>query len=237
MKNWNNVDRDNWIVGTNTVAKAVLPINQMGDANGADAVLHQLRTDFVEYSSLSQKEITVESAIREFQLWLVQHHVKQHMAETEYLSVSIERNFGAEKVTFSIGAQFEITSGGARSASYDKLTDIVMQEFYRYARDRAPKYQGDGAGGQPRSSGNTITIPAESLVVDMKDGKKYYKVKAGQWQEHGVNYWPEDIKRGGVDPASIPLSGYPLTDYDVEILMDGDKPKKVIRLIRHGRGQ
>lgn len=76
-----------------------------------------------------------------------------------------------------------------------------------------------------------MVFPASEICVTMKDGKRYFKVKGGEYSEHGINFWPEHMKANGIVPGLIPDSGHtckPGTTMVVE-MVEG-KPKRVLRL-------
>jgi hypothetical protein len=233
VKNWNSADREQWSKGIKAIASAMLPDMPDPDSEQGEDMLLDLETLFMGGSSINEKVLSVEEGLRQFQLFLLHNYVRPGMASTEYLEVAITRTLGADTVTYKLGCQFDINSGAGRTACYDRLVDAINIELDRYARDRAGGVKSASSGaGTSNGNRNVITIPAIRLNVDVKQGKKYFKVTAGEWQEFGVNFWPEDIKRAGVDPDSIPLEGWDLSKFDAEILMNGEKPKKVIRLIR-----
>jgi hypothetical protein len=86
--------------------------------------------------------------------------------------------------------------------------------------------------GTVTSTANPVmVVPASEICVTMKDGKRYFKVKGGEYSEHGINFWPEHMKANGIDPKLIPDSGHtckPGTTMVVE-MVEG-KPKRVLRL-------
>lgn len=80
-------------------------------------------------------------------------------------------------------------------------------------------------------SSQTRIIAVTCISVTMKDGKKYYKVKGGEYSEHGINFWPEHMKACGIDPRAIPDDGYKFkeaTNATVEFV--NGKPKRVLKL-------
>lgn len=212
----------------------MLPDFPQTDGQNIDDEVLKLLTTFRASTNVDEMELSMDEAIKQFQEWLLSNYVRPGMAETEYLQVSIERTVGNEKVTLSLGAHFAIGSGAGRSVSYDRLTDAINIEFDRYIRDRLPKQNQVANIGQGNGATNVITVDCERLDVEVKSGKRYFKVKCGQWTQHGVNYWPETIKAAGVNPSQIPLEGYELVGYKADIEMIGDKPKRVLKLYKNG---
>jgi hypothetical protein len=85
----------------------------------------------------------------------------------------------------------------------------------------------------PQSSGNTITLKAEKIVVSMKDGKRMYNVIAGEWREFGVPFYPEHMMDCGINPKNVPDEGYVFKEGTKAIIeMKGDKPRRVIKLVK-----
>jgi hypothetical protein len=75
------------------------------------------------------------------------------------------------------------------------------------------------------------TIIVERLDVDVKAGKKFFVVKGGKYQKHGIRIWPETLKHAGIDPEAIPLAGVvPKKRWEAVFTMKGDRPDSVVKL-------
>lgn len=78
--------------------------------------------------------------------------------------------------------------------------------------------------------GDEMEIEAESLHVTDDGEKKMFKVKGGAFKKWGVIIWPEVLEGDfGIDADAISPGHHPFK-YRVRILMDGDKPRKVVGL-------
>lgn len=78
--------------------------------------------------------------------------------------------------------------------------------------------------------GDTLEIDAESLQVADDGERKTFRVKGGAYKKWGVFIWPEVLERDfGINSESIRPGLHPFK-YRVRVLMDGDKPRKVVGL-------
>lgn len=68
------------------------------------------------------------------------------------------------------------------------------------------------------------------IGVDMKDGKKSFKVYGGRWQKFGVAIYPEVLKAAFPDREGIPPEGLPLNGRKCHAIMKDGKPVKIIRI-------
>lgn len=234
MKNFNNNEIENFKRSIKVIARAMLPDFPQTDGQGVDEEILKLLTTFRASTNVDEMELSMDEAVKQFQEWLLSNYVRPGMSETEFLSISIERSVGNEKVTLSLGSHFAIGSGAGRSVSYDRLIDAINIEFDRYIRDRLPSQQAQPGVGQTSGSRSEVWVDVERLDVEVKSGKRYFKVKGGQWQQHGVNYWPETMKAHGRVPANIPLEGIALPGYKMLVEMDGNNPKRVLQLVKNG---
>ena len=74
---------------------------------------------------------------------------------------------------------------------------------------------------------------AERLSVKMEDGKYFYKVMGGQFNQWGISVWPEVLEACRInvtDPASPPSINGWTAEY-TEIQKDGKTRRKVTRLL------
>lgn len=234
MKNWSSQEVSEYISGQRTILKAMIADFPKVEGDEQENARIDYDVLFRDAHPLANETISVPEALRRFQMWLLDNYVRPGMAVQEYLSVSIERQYGREKVTFTLGAHFDINSGAGRTANYDRLVDAINIEHMRYARDRAQNGTSDQNPASDSSAHpGEIRVQADRLVVEVKDGKRMYKVKAGQFTRFGVPFYNEHIKASGVNPEEIPDSGYDLKNYDAVIQMNGEKPVRVVRLIKH----
>lgn len=82
---------------------------------------------------------------------------------------------------------------------------------------------------QPKPTGNTFM--AEHLAVNIANGKKYFKVKGGQWSKYGVTVWDEVLVKAGIPTGKLEAQEYNLKDYKATYVLKADgKPDKVILL-------
>jgi hypothetical protein len=80
--------------------------------------------------------------------------------------------------------------------------------------------------------GEFLELDMESLDVTDNGQRKTFKVKGGAYRKWGVFIWPEVLEREfGIDAEAIKPGLHPFK-FRVRILMDGDKPKKVVGIVQ-----
>lgn len=84
----------------------------------------------------------------------------------------------------------------------------------------------------PARTPDTIILPATKLSVKMDGLKRLLRVHAGQFQKHGVPLYDEVLKEMGRDTNNIPLVGFDLTGWEAHIQMNGERPVKVLKLVK-----
>jgi hypothetical protein len=96
-----------------------------------------------------------------------------------------------------------------------------------------PQYQPVDDGGHDLPPVNSFT--AEKMIVDMHDGKFFFKVMGGKFTKYGINVWDEVLKAAGIrfdpsNPSAVPnIAGW-RADYTEEF-KDGNTRRKVTRLL------
>jgi hypothetical protein len=96
-----------------------------------------------------------------------------------------------------------------------------------------PQYQPIDDRGNEQPPVNSFT--AEKMIVDMHDGKFFFKVMGGKFTKFGINVWDEVLKAAGIrfdatNPSAVPnIAGW-RADY-IEEFTDGKTRRKVTRLL------
>jgi len=153
----------------------------------------------------------------------------------ERLKVSITRHYGSVSIEMGIEADHEIATPAARKAAYDSLVSIVNAEHDRLSAGGSMPQASVPIGNEGGGKKTTVTVACTRMNVEVKNGKRYYKVRCGEWQQHGVNYWPETMRLNGVDPTKIPLEGYTLDGYLADVEIEDGKAKRVLKVYKaHG---
>ena len=145
-----------------------------------------------------------------------------------YLKITVTRNYGtAGTVTFELshGKAIAHDMGLVESnLMFDQMENIIES----FEINRLPHLR-----PAPQANGNTITVLAEKIAVNMKDGKRMYNVICGEWREHGVPFYEEHMKDCGINPKNVPDEGHIFKEGTKAILeMRGDKPRRVLKLVK-----
>lgn len=80
--------------------------------------------------------------------------------------------------------------------------------------------------------GGELSFPAKTLNGSVIDGKTYWKIKGGKFNQHGVAIWPEALQEAGFDPGQLnPMTVYNLDGYIAYYTVnDKGNPHKITRL-------
>lgn len=75
-------------------------------------------------------------------------------------------------------------------------------------------------------------FPADELTATVNDGKRYWKVRGGQFAKFGVTVWPETLKAAGFDPDALdPMKPVSLAGWTAWYVVNEEgKAQKVTRL-------
>jgi hypothetical protein len=166
------------------------------------------------------------------------------------IEVSITRHYGSISVTLGARVTCEVTTPHAMTRAYDETVDSLIREHRRQA-ERLRGVSGEtskptgtaggteGAGVNPSQEidGTTEMIAVEVIEVELKDEKRYYKVRGGRWTKHGVRLWIsdpltvagvkdikwEELRIGKTDVRKMGLRAV--------LSMAGAKPVKVLQLL------
>jgi len=151
----------------------------------------------------------------------------KHMATNRPVTVIWEetRDLGNAKVTLRLEMPNVPVEGSGLEA--DLLMAKANSAFKHYIDNYAPH-----SSGNPPRTPDTIILPATKLSVKMDGLKRLLRVHAGQFQKHGVPLYDEVLKEMGRDTNNIPLVGFDLTGWNAHIQMNGEKPVKVVKLVK-----
>lgn len=88
------------------------------------------------------------------------------------------------------------------------------------------------AANAPEAETAVHALAVEQMTATVADGKVYWKVKGGQFQQFGISVWPETLEAAGFDPEALnPMKPVDLTGWTAHYITKEDgKPKKVVRL-------
>lgn len=146
-------------------------------------------------------------------------------SRTMTFEVSITRDYGAEKVTLSASFVHTVANDAEMDTQYAWLTDKLYNQHERHTRDFLPKVPdalASLASGEERGEWH----PAERIVLEIKDRKRYYAVQGGKYSGHGVRVWEEVLKRWTFYGHMLENDELVLTDYEM-FVVQGDKGVKV----------
>jgi hypothetical protein len=166
------------------------------------------------------------------------YQVDQQVSVNSFLDVPIDGETVRFQVTNRYGASPEKIVKTVR-ANIEAYT-ILRQAFPRMIVQAPPQQQPPEPQYQPiDDSGNSVppvnSFTAEKMIVDMHDGKFFFKVMGGKFTKYGINVWDEVLKAAGIrfdaaNPSAVPnIAGW-RADY-VEEFVDGKTRRKVTRLL------
>lgn len=161
------------------------------------------------------------------------YQVDQQVSVNSFLDVPIDGETVRFQVTNRYGASPEkiVKTVRANIEAYS----ILRQAFPRNVVQPSiptpppPSYYDVDEGGN-----DALWFTAEKLVVDMHDGKFFFKVLGGKFTKFGINVWDEVLKAAGIkidmnNPQNVPnINGW-RADY-IEEVKDSKTRRKVTRL-------
>lgn len=110
------------------------------------------------------------------------------------ISVNVKRKIGGTDVELGASRRVTVHNENERRAHYDKLGLMLNDQFDHFIRENvivaSEVEEGSVTGAE--------IIPADEIVVDVKQGKRYYAIKGGRYTEHGVRVWKEVIEPTGL---------------------------------------
>lgn len=178
---------------------------------------------------------TVADALVDFQRYISSQHIKYTQAQQEYVEMSVQIDYGQAGgiITWKLGSQFMVSTPNDRLNAQAALWQAIGQMRDDFERKTMLRVKNENV--QSSNAPNTMdVIQCSRLIVDIKDGKPAYKIKGGKWEKWGVRTFPDLLEKNGINVETIPLSGIDMTGYEMTILMRGDKPDKVTKLVKVG---
>lgn len=191
--------------------------------------------EFAEEVQQYQQYESAAEAARDFKAWVSTKLPKPPQSDQRTISMKLSKVYGGVVLELGISSQFTISSAAALSAAFDTLAADLKSQFEAQERLLLPSIKPPvvppPAGARPGSQeGYTIRFHGDTLSLEVKDGKTYFKIRGGQYSRHGVRVWPETLKAAGIDPASVPADGLAL-DRECECQIQDGKIRKVTNIL------
>lgn len=146
-------------------------------------------------------------------------------------SATITKSYGDMSVSFGYSAEFKAAKDADVAAAYRFVMTAIHQQFAAFeagelAHIKAPS----------RAPVDTGLLDDEfeggCIEVEVKGGKRYYKLKGGRFAKYGVRIWPETLADAGIDHSQLENGDNPITPRKAKISIGRDgKPEKVIKLL------
>lgn len=219
------------------VLSAMLPDKFLPPVPIEEAELTQksLNKEWLEAGAAKQFFKEVSDALVSFQRYIATNYIKTSQSEEEYLEINVQYDYGTPGgiVTWKLGSHFRVSSPNDRLSAQNSL----FQAIYALKSDweRTSMQRPQNAPSEPRKEADTVlTRACTKLVIDMKDGKKSFKIKGGEWEKFGVRVFPEVLKAAKIKPDEIPLEGMDMEGWDMFILMKPDGNPDKVTMLAHG---
>lgn len=217
------------------VSLAYIPGYNWTDDDEQERECSKAEADFLQWFISNWGHSDIEFMLLCYGHFLCSRYNQERFYIMERLKVSITRHYGSVSIEMGIEADHEIATPAARKAAYDSLVSIVNAEHDRLSAGGSMPQASVPIGNEGGGKKTTVTVACTRMNVEVKNGKRYYKVRCGEWQQHGVNYWPETMRLNGVDPTKIPLEGYTLDGYLADVEIEDGKAKRVLKVYKaHG---
>lgn len=218
------------------VSLAYIPVYSLASEWEQEAEYELAEGSFLDWFLSNWGYSDVEFMLLCYGYFLCSRYNQERFYTMERLKVSITRHYGSVSVEMGLESDFEISSPAARKAAYDTLISAVNSEHDRLSAGGSIPQSSGGISSSGGGGREVLTVACTRMTVEMKSGKRYYKVQCGEWQQHGVNYWPETMRLNGVDPTKIPDVGYSLDGYMADVEMVDGKAKRVLKVYKANGG-
>lgn len=203
------------------------------DPTENDEVL-QLYGKFSEAVQPMSEYAEAAEAARDFKSWATTQIPRPAQGQHRTLSMKISKVYGGVVLELGISSQFTIDSPRALSAAFDTLAADLKSQFEAQERlllptIKQPTIPAPSGSHEGNAKGYSITFHGDTLNVEVKDGKHFFKIRGGQYSRHGVRVWPEVLKAAGINPETVPADGMPL-DRECEVSIEDGKIRKVTNI-------
>lgn len=229
MSNWN--DNPDMIKAFEAAASSAA-VEAGAAGPGTTTKFNDLFLDWLEYANKSLSDFpNMADALSSFKWWIDNaRHMPTTVHNESTLSVKITMHTGKMSVEFGADRTFNIESAAHRQAGYEALSRAVMKDLTgwvsRHAGAMGPLAAGASGGGVAQVE---QVISVQTLVHEYANDQHRFKVRGGNFTKWGVPVYPEVLEAWGTNPANIPM-GELAFDGSARILMNGNKPKKVVEL-------
>jgi hypothetical protein len=174
---------------------------------------------------------TPQGAAAAFKDWAAKQAPAIEQGEKRTLSMKISKTYGGVVLELGLSSQFTIRKETDLFRAFDMLAADLKAQFEAQERKtvstmKPPQQQAAAAGA---ASGITNRFFGDTIILEMKDGKPYYKIYGGQFSKFGVRVWPETLRAAGVDPDAVLTTGTPLGRDCVAEVVNG-RVKKVLEI-------
>jgi len=144
-----------------------------------------------------------------------------------YIKVKVQRNYGNGNFVEIEAASGKAVPTAEGTVEFDLMVEQINRYFDHFSMVHLPNMRFSAPDGE-----EIKLMPAVEVRIRLDKGKRYVLVCTPQYSEHGINWWPEDMKKAGINPKVIPDEGYKCKEGSMaEILFVNNKPKKVLRII------
>lgn len=147
------------------------------------------------------------------------------------IKCSIRRYYGAESVEFGAEIEIDLRHPDEKKAAFSKLYISIDEVHKHYAAEHLPKAPNTKPDKKDDVNNDFEYFECGKLIVEVKDGKRYYKIKGGKFNAHGVRIWDEVLTKHGF--TDIPIEGVDMTGWTAKVLRQDGKPKNVVALQKH----
>lgn len=219
-----------------TVGKLASDINDVHHELVTSALMEwQPNAKLYEYPMFA----SAVEALQGFTSWVSSWQGPSIIVLADQLSITLTVPYG-KGGTVSFGARRNVPLDAGRmsfdevSGMYSDLLDLCKTGYQQLLRSKGIAQQSVMEPQQHQQTGNTELIDATTLICNLNEGKKSYKLKGGRFTKFGVTIWPEVLKAAGLEPDTIPPT-FNLNGYTATVLLKEDgTPNKVIKLAKKG---
>lgn len=147
------------------------------------------------------------------------------------ISVNVKFMMGGHEVTLNVSELFTVSSDAAIQKASDwsaKNTALVYDSALNALAEKFGAMKGAPQASAEIKDEDTFTT--ESIVVEIKSGKPYYKIRGGRYTEFGVRVWPEVLRPHGIIEELNGKFAMLLEGYTAKVQLINGRAQKVVAL-------
>jgi hypothetical protein len=149
------------------------------------------------------------------------------------LRVTWRRSYGQHEIELGLDMDVILTSPAKRRHMYDKLMNVLDDQFMQIERERIPHLPNtDAATGAPVTHPGWDTFPVKEVRIDISKGEKRVKIAGGQYQKWGVMMYDDADFSDCADYYDMEPGVYDVSHQKLQAIVDLNDEGNPVRVRR-----